>query len=57
MEIKKLCFERKETEIKEFYIDEFGKTRERIRTVMLPTGNVVLKKDEQSEGLETDTTK
>lgn len=41
MEIKKLNFEKKKIEIKETYIDEAGKTRERIKKVMLPTGNVV----------------
>lgn len=41
MEIKKLNFEKKEVQIKEIYIDEIGKTRERFKKVMLPTGNVV----------------
>ena len=41
MEIKKLSFEKKEVQIKETYIDETGKTRERIKKVMMPTGNVV----------------
>lgn len=41
MEIKKLNFEKKEVQIKETYIDETGKTRERIKKVMMPTGNVV----------------
>lgn len=41
MEIKKLNFEKKEVQIKETYIDETGKTRERIKTVMIPTGNVI----------------
>lgn len=40
MEIKKLIFEKKEVQIKEIYIDETGKTRERIKKVMLSTGNV-----------------
>jgi hypothetical protein len=38
VEIKKLNFEKKEVQIKETYIDETGKTRERIKTVMMPTG-------------------
>lgn len=41
MEIKKLNFEKKEVQIKETYVDETGKTRERIKKVMMPTGNVV----------------
>lgn len=41
MEIKKLNFEKKEVQIKETYIDETGKTRERVKKVMLSTGNVV----------------
>lgn len=41
MEIKKLNFEKKEVQIKESYIDETGKTRERFKRVMLPTGNVI----------------
>lgn len=41
MEIKKLNFEKKEVQIKETYIDETGKTRERIKTVMMPTGNII----------------
>lgn len=45
MEIKKLNFEKKEVQFKETYIDETGKTRERIKKVMLPTGNVVLNDD------------
>lgn len=41
MEIKKLNFEKKEVQIKETYIDETGKTRERVKTVMMPTGNII----------------
>lgn len=41
MEIKKLNFEKKEVQIKETYVDEMGKTRERIKKVMMPTGNIV----------------
>ena len=41
MEIKKLNFEKKEVQIKETYVDETGKTRERIKKVMMPTGKVV----------------
>lgn len=41
MEIKKLNFEKKEIQIKETYIDEAGKVRERIKTVMMPTGNII----------------
>ena len=41
MEIKKLNFEKKEVQIKETYIDETGKIRERIKTVMMPTGNII----------------
>lgn len=40
MEIKKLNFEKKEVQIKETYIDEMGNTRERIKIVMMPTGNI-----------------
>ena len=41
MEIKKLNFEKKEVQIKETYIDETGKTREKVKTVMMPTGNII----------------
>lgn len=41
MEIKKLSFEKKEVQIREIYIDESGKTAERIKTVLLPTGKVL----------------
>ena len=41
MEIKKLNFEKKEVQIKETYVDETGKTRERIRKIMMPTGNII----------------
>lgn len=41
MEIKKLNFEKKEVQIKETYIDEIGKTRERVKKIPLPTGNIV----------------
>lgn len=41
MEIKKLNFEKKEVQIKETYIDETGKARERIKKVMMTTGNVI----------------
>jgi len=46
MEIKKLNFEKKEVQIKETYIDETGKTRERIKKIMMPTGNVVSNDDD-----------
>lgn len=48
MEIKKLNFEKKEAQIKETYIDETGKTRERIKKVMMPTGNIVSNDDSRS---------
>ena len=41
MDIKKLNFERKEIQIRETYIDEKGRTRERIRSVGVPTGNII----------------
>ena len=41
MEIKKLDFERKEVQIRETYEDESGKIRDRIKTVLLPTGNLI----------------
>lgn len=41
MEIKKLNFEKKEIQIKETYIDEAGRTRERIKKVLIPTGNII----------------
>lgn len=41
MIIKKLNFEKKEIQIKETYIDKTGKTRERVKTVMMPTGNII----------------
>lgn len=45
MEIKKLNFEKKEVQIKETYIDEAGITRERIKKVLLPTGNIASNDD------------
>ena len=57
MEIKKLCFEEKEAVIKETYVDESGKIRERMKKVMLPTGNIVLEKTEQAIASDTDTAK
>lgn len=41
MEIKKLNFEKREVQIKETYIDEFGRIRERVKKVMLPTGKLI----------------
>lgn len=41
MEIKKLSFEKKEVQIKETYVDETGKIRERIKKIMMPTGNII----------------
>ena len=38
MKIEKLDFAKKEIEIKEIYVDSDGKTKERIKTVMAPTG-------------------
>ena len=38
MKIKKLIFEKKEIEVKETYVDENGKIRERIKKVLIPTG-------------------
>lgn len=52
MEIKKLNFEKKEVQIKETYIDETGKTRERIKKVMMPTGNIVPNDDSHSASSE-----
>lgn len=40
MEIKKLNFEKKDIQIKETYIDETGKTKERIKTIRMPTGKI-----------------
>lgn len=34
-------FEKKEIEIRETYIDEQGRTQERIKKVMVPTGKVL----------------
>lgn len=39
MKIKKLLFEKKAIEVKETYVDENGKTCERIKKVLIPTGN------------------
>ncbi|MBR6571400.1 MAG: hypothetical protein IKK75_13200 [Clostridia bacterium] len=47
MEIKRLNFEKVEVEIRETYLDENGLTRERVRTVLVPTGRV-LRDDETS---------
>ena len=38
MKIEKLQFEKREIEIKETYVDEDGKVKERIRKVSAPTG-------------------
>lgn len=38
MNIEKLEFEKKEIEIKEIYVDSDGKTKERTKIVMAPTG-------------------
>lgn len=40
MEIKRLNFEEKEVQIRETYVED-GKTQERIKTVMIPTGKVL----------------
>lgn len=48
MEIKKLDFEKKEIQIRETYIDDTGKTQERIKTVMVPTGNVIIDNNSSS---------
>lgn len=47
MKIKKLNFEKKEIQIKETIIDENGKTRECIKKVMVPTGNICTKDSSQ----------
>lgn len=52
MEIKKLNFEKKEVQIRETYIDETGRTRERIKTIMMPTGNIVPNNDSHSASSE-----
>ena len=41
MEIKKPVFEKIKVNIREIYVDEDGLTRERVRTVDLPTGQEV----------------
>lgn len=41
MEIKKLNFEKKEVLMKETYIDDNGNARERIKKIMMPTGEVI----------------
>lgn len=38
MKIEKLIFEKEEIEIKETYIDTDGKTKERTKKVLVPTG-------------------
>ena len=57
MEIKKLCFEKKEIQIKEYYVDEDGKTRERMKTVMLPTGNILGADEEPVKAPDADASK
>jgi len=52
MEIKKLNFEKKEVQIKVTYIDETGKTRERVKTVMMPTGSVISESKSRSASSE-----
>ena len=47
MEIKKLNFEKREVQIKETYIDEFGRISEQVKKVMLPTGKII----EGNEGI------
>ena len=49
MEIKKLTFEKQDIQIKELYVDENGVTKERVKTVKLPTGTV-LSPESPSEG-------
>lgn len=44
MEIKRLEFQKQEIEIKETYIDTDGKTKERVKKVMVPTGEVKTEK-------------
>ena len=41
MEIKIPKFERKEVEVRETFIDENGKSQERIRMISVPTGRVL----------------
>ena len=57
MEIKKLCFEKKEIQFKEYYVDEDGKTRERMKTVMLPTGNILREDEEPAKTPDADASK
>ena len=40
MKIQKINFEKKEIEISETFIDSDGRTKERIRKVLAPTGRV-----------------
>lgn len=49
MEIKKLVFEKKEIEVKETYIDEEGKTRERVKKVLIPTGKCLGETDKNEQ--------
>lgn len=56
MKIKKLLFEKKEIEVKETYVDENGKTRERIKKILIPTGNCLgtAEEDELDRVADTD---
>lgn len=49
MEIKVPPFERKEIEIRETYLDENGKSQERVKKVSIPTGKMLGNKGEQKE--------
>ena len=49
MEIKKLNFEKKEVQIREVYIDESGKSQERVKTILMPTGKVIPNSDALSD--------
>lgn len=54
MEIRVPKFERKEVEIRETYVDEDGKIKERIRKISVPTGRVI-NEDNNSEEQNSDT--
>ena len=51
MEIKPLTFKKQIIEIKETYIDADGKTKERIRSVEVPTG--ICEEDDVKENSDT----
>lgn len=49
MKIEKLIFEKEEIKIKETYIDTDGKTKERTKKVLVPTGKCQREKSNEEQ--------